>query len=1067
MKYLVIIIATGMLFFSNLVFAQNIDTDAPNYVSPSPKAASLGKFGEIPVNYTAGTMATGIPLFSLQEQGIGLEVSANYFYTGYRPTEGESELGYGWRLQAGGAITRVVHGNSDEDSKGFLQTGAALGSVTTEQQRRDLANQEIDGEPDVFSFNFMGYSGKFFFGNDGNIHFVNKQPFDITFTYVLNDPDYPINGNAFGSFTITTGDGTKYIFSDYEASYASGPSNVGHFFLPKINAWYLSKVIGTKGEELIFRYQRQPTTKFRVNFSRSEKRIVIPNQPSSGGGIVTQKNFSLETYLSEIEGTLWKLEFDYSEHSESLFNETTYRKVLDEIKLIDKTQTGMPVKKSWSFGYTNSKRLLKTIQERDISGNSLPPYSFLYHAENVTIYTPQYQIIDLWGYLNNAFNQNTTLIIEAGANRNTALDQSRIFSLQKITYPTKAETLFEYEQNDASFLVGNGYTKILTSTEYYTFIWKFISGSWQLTSPNVNIIIDEASTYSSVITPRPDLDQIHCRDKPDEPLPARTAPYTAADFAPGVTCFDLLDDETLDFVVDVELIRNTTVGYGSSNSQKIPVGGVRIKKITYESGEANYSSDVVYEYVYERFDEPGVSSGQLVAEMLTEYNLQISYYNGQTFPGILSRSAPFSTMALTPVQYDQVLEKKNGVPYRKHYFTAHKSPLFGIDEFGDFVNTTGVGSPLIMPQEFGEYDSFDFLRGLSYKTESFDNTVLTARTETSYKAKSALLTEAGVYRATAYYPELLFYDVANEPVITLKKYNISSTWPRKISETETLYSLTDAAPISNVTTYEYGNLNHLQLTKTTTINSNGEEQDILVKYPLDYAGSVHVSLQHMKDNNYVTYPIEVQKLYRKNSSVSSEVVDGQVMTYQLKPITGGLLPTLVLPYKSYGLNTQVSPSAYVPYSPASNENTSTAYRLFNHYKRYNERGNPEEVQYRGYMDFAFLWGYQDQRLLASLQNATYADLNAAVTGISESIPSMLSLTDPITIKTKLAALQGQGILTNAHLTYQSFDPIFGVLDTTQPNGVRSSFTYDPFGRLSLIKDHNGHIIERYQYFHKQ
>ena len=69
-----------------------------------------------------------------------------------------------------------------------------------------FAEGKKDGEPDLFFFNFAGYSGKFYFHDDGSAVLVPEQDLKVDYSYT------PGLGKSIDNFTMTTPDGTKYYF---------------------------------------------------------------------------------------------------------------------------------------------------------------------------------------------------------------------------------------------------------------------------------------------------------------------------------------------------------------------------------------------------------------------------------------------------------------------------------------------------------------------------------------------------------------------------------------------------------------------------------------------------------------------------------------------------------------------------------------------------------------------------------------------------------------------------------------------------------------------------------------
>ena len=69
---------------------------------PSPSAASLGRFGEVPVSFFTGVARIEVPLYTIQEQGITVPIGLRYHASGFRPDQHPGWVGQGWALEAGG-----------------------------------------------------------------------------------------------------------------------------------------------------------------------------------------------------------------------------------------------------------------------------------------------------------------------------------------------------------------------------------------------------------------------------------------------------------------------------------------------------------------------------------------------------------------------------------------------------------------------------------------------------------------------------------------------------------------------------------------------------------------------------------------------------------------------------------------------------------------------------------------------------------------------------------------------------------------------------------------------------
>ncbi|WNJ21631.1 RHS repeat domain-containing protein [Pontibacter sp. G13] len=242
------------------------------FVAPSPEAASLGKYGHIPVNLYTGIPDISIPLFTMTSRQLELPMSLSYHGGGIRVEEMASRIGLGWSLLAGGAITRTVRGPKDEASNmefGYLSVApdmdlanptAAPYNLYNNSLLRQVATGVLDGQPDAFAFNVMGHSGTFSLDRDTMIHVGNGDQ-------VLQFSPEFINDDIV-AWELVDGDGTRYVFREYEEvssrqitydatpSSGSGGGSVPGMKRYMITAWYLTKVVtANRTDSLVFEYE--------------------------------------------------------------------------------------------------------------------------------------------------------------------------------------------------------------------------------------------------------------------------------------------------------------------------------------------------------------------------------------------------------------------------------------------------------------------------------------------------------------------------------------------------------------------------------------------------------------------------------------------------------------------------------------------------------------------------------------------------------------------------------------------------------------------------------------------
>lgn len=203
------------LFFVKNVSAQGNGVEKPmltHVVPPLPEAASLAKYGEIPVNLYTGTPNIDIPLYQINSKELSVPISISYHASGFKVEEASSQVGLGWSLNAGGVITRTIKGGKDEapsgNRLGYLGLNQTQLTCTDQTLVDEIATGGQDGDPDIFYFNFLGHSGSFNFEKDGTIHFEKDNKM------LLLEPT--IQSGNITSWLVKDGAGTRYIFNEVE-----------------------------------------------------------------------------------------------------------------------------------------------------------------------------------------------------------------------------------------------------------------------------------------------------------------------------------------------------------------------------------------------------------------------------------------------------------------------------------------------------------------------------------------------------------------------------------------------------------------------------------------------------------------------------------------------------------------------------------------------------------------------------------------------------------------------------------------------------------------------------------
>jgi hypothetical protein len=239
-----------------------------------------------PVSYYTGQADISVPLCQIQTNEMTIPISLAYIGgEGLRPVNPYSSVGFGWRLTAGGVITRTVKNIPDEyvsltgPLNGFFSLLSSSSLISNESVRNNASslmsylsngdayfNSSYEYSPDIFTFNFLGYTGSFVMGYDKKFHVQSKDIFDIQ---MLGGP-YAVSGGF--HFVMTANNGVKYTFG-YCNSNASSTAAIelsgtatSSLSSSQMNAWYLNSIKFPSGKEISFNYDTPISSGFNYRF---------------------------------------------------------------------------------------------------------------------------------------------------------------------------------------------------------------------------------------------------------------------------------------------------------------------------------------------------------------------------------------------------------------------------------------------------------------------------------------------------------------------------------------------------------------------------------------------------------------------------------------------------------------------------------------------------------------------------------------------------------------------------------------------------------------------------------
>lgn len=245
----------------------------------SPNVASLGLYGEIPVSPYTGVPDISIPLYEIPVGEHTLPISLSYHASGVRPDQHPGWVGLGWSLNGGGSISRIVKGKPDDcnipNFTGFISAGYYFntGLLNTSDwntpsrlESSAITYDNKDLEPDEFHFDFLDYHGKFMLGSDKKWIVQCNKPVKVEFDGTWMPVPFDKSGTAFqysgyspsfNGFTLTTEDGTRYVFGkdknavEYSIGFFQQATDVW-----VATAWQLTKITYPNDMEVTYSYDR-------------------------------------------------------------------------------------------------------------------------------------------------------------------------------------------------------------------------------------------------------------------------------------------------------------------------------------------------------------------------------------------------------------------------------------------------------------------------------------------------------------------------------------------------------------------------------------------------------------------------------------------------------------------------------------------------------------------------------------------------------------------------------------------------------------------------------------------
>jgi YD repeat-containing protein len=986
---------------------------------PSPTAANLGLYGEIPVSYYTGTPDISIPLYEIKGKHVNVPITLTYHPSAIRPEIHPGPTGLGWTLQAGGVITRTVLGNSTDECDDRNIMGATRGHLLYangwmsnndwKQNAEQGLNESFacrnavwyqapytDSEPDEFQFSFLGLSGKFYFDHFGNIQVQCNRPVQVLFNNEFIRPynielEYQSNDSRFHraikSFIIIDEYGNRYYFGGKDAIEFSDPISYGRdindnaipakgYYL-YATSWFLNKIESTDSSDvIIFNYNRGP---FISQLYRSSDIYIISGY--NGGGF-TSNNLVLggtlisPVYLTEIikkNGEI--IMFKLSRSHELSYKQNDYQRIfrkstLDDYMLLDRANSiSCPWYNHNDQSYNNKFDYIQWLKIDNILildgvDNSLRKVLFTYHE-----------------------NPNERLFLEK-------------VSILGSEFSTTLTYAFDYKDRD----------KLWPYLECVTDHWGFHNGKKYST----NGLLYQQKEPDPSYTDSGILSSIH---------------YPTG----GISHFKY---ELHDYSKIVNTKNRSVI-----ESKNGTAGGLRIKKITTEDliGEK-----VSREFFYKPAPSATVSSGVLNIFPSYEYSIIGQDTDGESVS--ISHIRAYPAIPLTTendglfIGYTSVCEQisdKEG--YAQYAYTNHDNG------YHDVLLENGRWHREIFPKD--PHNSRFFERGKLLEKVLYNTKNIPVWKQKTNWERYGSQGESNP-RAFHFGGLKVGYDYCSSAAYLHYTYKFL---PSK--KEETIYDTNGQNAITTTTDYVYNTDNVLQ--SETTIASDGTR--LITKYNyakniLNRSGVEQSAYQWLVNNHIIGTPIE-QLTYKNNQLINASFVRYKTFPSNIRD-GEKIYPSELLKletnypatnYKENGIDERLKPQLY--------------------YDRYDDLGNVLQTRGTSGITISYLWGYNKRYKVAEIAGATYDEVTAAIggAGVVNAI-AIGNMTDE-DLRKNMNHLREK--LPQAMITTYTHKPLVGMTSQTDPNGITTYYEYDEFNRLKIVRDHEGNILNQYEYHYHQ
>ncbi|AXT59059.1 hypothetical protein D1816_01395 [Aquimarina sp. AD10] len=1027
---------------------------------------------------------------------------------------------------------------NNEGAVGYLFSNNYTYPLSATQQQELVtaySTNPIDTEPDLFNISLFGQSIKFTLPKKGNTNTISANVLNNANTkvfYNTSTKSFEIINSLgyrffFGSKEFTTayrsglgGSGTL----DTEES-ALGVINYqtadGSRTRHKVSSWHLDKIQAPNGEELFFSYQKG----FHMSYpSFSESRDF--NLCDFGGTVNGLDHIDGEVSTKTITGYITGFESLYLNQISGRFGSVTFG-LTDREDISSRFQTPFTFPLAIPVDINQKPKKLSSIVIKDYNGvirksASLThtyfnadknqdtddykkekylrlkldevvvlnqKFSFDYISSN-SLPAKNSKAEDFWGFYNGkdntnripsfgrvvrcAINNKNAFLDFEGVNRGSDITYGKIGLLEKVTYPTKGYTVFEYESNKAtidkptvdysdpytnstgfsynyqylkrtnlqSFYtpIGSGSIFTINSAQDLPFSYNFKASTGFQCGYNCHLgaagpqyvfrienVNDPSKVYEIIKYANVSSVSEESLNLPNGTYKLKINSY---DWPPGGFSAAVSAKNPKAFYIK-------SPDVNSFPFEEFEVGGARVKSVTNKDHNNQFITKKTYTYTEGKYGTT-VSSGVLMNELVYHSKAGVYDYTPQDFGGRFTMSSG------NPLNLDYAAQGSHiGYSFVEERNETEDGSNNGVIR-SNFVNTKNQHLSMFIGATY-EYALESAQISQSYTDVHYGNAYLIGVDPISFDYKNGnLFTEEiidvnGETKSFINYATYQDVTLTSVPVVRahLTTVNVIAS-----------YGYTQKGQLSLLTQKENSEYHNNKVIKTVQTNTYNErylpelsttstsENNTILKsytyYPFDSENGISTKpyMQDLVNQNRIAIPVFTKNL--KDNTVLNE----RLTFFDEFSTTNMILPSKIQDSKQSG---------------------NLEDRFFFH--DYDANNNVLEVSLTKDTHTVYVWGYNKQYAIAKIQNTTYAEVAGAL-GIT--VAALKNLDEGA--MSSLNSLREK--LPQAMTSTYTYDPIIGVTSMTDPRGYTMYYHYDLFNRLEFVKDADGNLVSENKYNYK-